>query len=167
VFLVGGLGKLRAPDAFEGVVYNYRLLPDAWVRPVARGLPMVELALAAALLPAALRPYAAGTAVALLAIVTLAVGVNLLRGRREIDCGCFSSELRQTLSGWLVLRNLALLGLAWWLAGGPAASVQPAGGAWTWLLGTAGAVMVVLLYQAGAHLSAAARQAANRSARGS
>jgi hypothetical protein len=34
--------------------------------------------------------------------------INLLRGRASIDCGCFRSAHRQTLSWWLVGRNAVL-----------------------------------------------------------
>jgi hypothetical protein len=54
-------------------------------------------------------------AAALLLLFALAMGINLRRGRRHIDCGCFQSALEQTLSWTLVMRNavLALLmGLA-------------------------------------------------------
>jgi hypothetical protein len=39
------------------------------------------------------------------------MGINLKRGRQHIDCGCFQSALKQTLSWTLVVRNgvLALL----------------------------------------------------------
>ena len=45
----------------------------------------------------------------LLLVYTLAIGINLLRGRRDIDCGCGGPARRQTLSGWLVARNLVLM----------------------------------------------------------
>ena len=38
--------------------------------------------------------------------------MNLARGRREIDCGCFGPALRQPLSLALVLRNAGLIALA-------------------------------------------------------
>jgi hypothetical protein len=47
-------------------------------------------------------------------VFTAAIALNLARGRRDLDCGCFGPLLRQPLSGWLVVRNglLALLVLA-------------------------------------------------------
>jgi hypothetical protein len=44
----------------------------------------------------------------LLAAFTIGIAVNLMRGRYDVDCGCFGPALRQTLSWWLVLRNGAL-----------------------------------------------------------
>jgi hypothetical protein len=46
-----------------------------------------------------------------LLLFALAMGVNLRRGRRHIDCGCFQSALRQTLSWTLVARNVVLASL--------------------------------------------------------
>lgn len=146
VFLAGAWSKLRALEAFEGVVYNYRLLPEPIVRPVALLLPFVELAVGLGLMYPPIRPYAAVAAAALLVIFSAAIGINLLRGRREIDCGCFSSALKQQLSGWLLVRNAALVGLTAWLWWGtPGASAHAP--AWlAWLVGTAAAITVILIY---------------------
>ena len=54
---------------------------------------------------------AAGLAVAaaaLLILFAVAMGINIRRGRRHIDCGCFQSALKQTLSWILVARNAGL-----------------------------------------------------------
>lgn len=157
VFLAAGLSKLRALEAFEGVVHNFRLLPEAAVRPVTYALPVSEFGVAALVLLPALRAYGGWGAAGLLVVFTAAVAINLLRGRREIDCGCFSSELKQSLSWWLVARNLALLALALWLAGGPAAA-QPIGRL-EWFIGSVAALVAAVLYAAGLLLSTAAQHA--------
>ncbi len=160
VFLLGFWSKVRNQEAFEGVVYNYRLLPEAAVKPVAYGLPGVELMVGLGLLVAPVRPFAAMAAVALLAVFTAAIGINLARGRREIDCGCFSSVLKQHLSGWLFLRNGLLIALALWLATG---LVPPGGLTWLeWLTAGAAAVTVILLYMAVGLIASAARYNAAR-----
>ncbi len=112
VFGAAAVTKLRALEEFTGVVHNYRLLPRPLERPVAYLLPPFELAIAVGLLVEATRPAAAAGAASLLLVFAFAMGVNLLRGRRNIDCGCFASVLRQRLSWSLVWRNLALLMLA-------------------------------------------------------
>jgi hypothetical protein len=124
LFAVAAIGKLRAGEEFVGVVRNFRLLPGALTRPFALGLPWLEAAVAAGLLAAPALPPAARlaalAAAGLLLLFLLAIAVNLRRGRREIDCGCFRDGLRQPLSWWLVARNALLAGLALWLATGPA-----------------------------------------------
>ena len=106
IFGAAAVTKLRALDAFGGVVENYRLLPRGLVRPVALALPPVELAAALGLLVPATRPLAAAAAVLLLLVFAAAMAINLARGRRDIDCGCFVGLLRQRISWALVARNL-------------------------------------------------------------
>jgi len=96
---------------FQGVVANYRLLPDAMVAPAAHLIPPVELLLGATLLLGLAFPGPELGAAALLLLFALAMGINLRRGRRHIDCGCFQSALKQTLSWTLVMRNVVLASL--------------------------------------------------------
>ncbi len=112
VFGAAAVMKLRALDEFIGVVHNYRLLPEAMVRPTAYLLPPFEGMVAAGLLVEPTRPYAAAAAAGLLIVFAIAMGVNLMRGRRNIDCGCFASVLKQRLSWGLIGRNMVLLALA-------------------------------------------------------
>jgi uncharacterized membrane protein YphA (DoxX/SURF4 family) len=109
IFITAAVGKMRSWRTFEGVVANYRLLPGPWARAVAWLLPPGELLLAVALLLGA--PGSELAAAALLSVFGAAMGINLLRGRTHIDCGCFDSTLKQPLRWSLVLRNgvLAML----------------------------------------------------------
>lgn len=109
VFLTAAYGKLRHWAVFQGVVANYRLLPEVLVLPVAYALPPVEAALGAALLLGLGFPLPEIGAIALLLLFAFAMALNIVRGRRHIDCGCFQSALKQTLSWTLVLRNLVLV----------------------------------------------------------
>ena len=108
VFFIAGVGKARHPLALQGVVANYRVLPAFAVKPLAFLLAPVEIAIAAALLSAA-PPKGDFAAGGLLALFSLAMAINIRRGRSHIDCGCFQSTLRQPLSWILVARNLGLL----------------------------------------------------------
>jgi uncharacterized membrane protein YphA (DoxX/SURF4 family) len=108
VFLTAAYGKLKHAAPFQGVVANYRLLPNAMVAPAAYVIPPVELLLGATLLLGLAFPWPELGATALLLLFALAMGINLRRGRRHIDCGCFQSALKQTLSWTLVMRNVVL-----------------------------------------------------------
>lgn len=115
VFLGAAAGKLRHLSILPGVVANYRLLPPVLVPPVAYLLPAVEVMVGAALLAGAGSPAAEICAVSLLLMFASAMSVNLLRGRRHVDCGCFQGALRQPLRWPLVGRNgvmAVLLGAA-------------------------------------------------------
>jgi len=111
VFLGGAWQKLRDMDGFAMAVEQYRLLPLSWAMPTAWALLAAEAVAGLLLLPLATRTAGAALALAVLAAVTLAVAINLLRGRHAIDCGCGGPEGGQHLSWGLVLRN-GLLGLA-------------------------------------------------------
>ena len=91
---------------------DYQLLPDSLVRPVARLVPLLELAIAFALLLPVSRGWAALSAASLLALYAAAIGINLWRGRRDIDCGCAGPDQAQPLRPVLLLRNSVLVVLA-------------------------------------------------------
>jgi hypothetical protein len=110
VFLSAATAKMRNWPIFRGVVANYRLLPQALVGPVTYVLPPVEAAIGAMLPTGLFAPWAEAAAAVLLGAFAVAMGINLLRGRRQIDCGCFQGALKQPLRWALVGRN-ALLAL--------------------------------------------------------
>jgi hypothetical protein len=111
IFLQAGVQKLRHRVELGGVVANYRILPERWVAPFSFVLPWAELVLAILLW---FGPAAAGGVCASVLLTAFCVGVaiNLARGRTHIDCGCFQSSLRQTLSPRILLRNATLLAIA-------------------------------------------------------
>lgn len=113
VFLASAWGKARHPRWFAGALREYRLLPEVALWPVALAVPALEAAAALGLLAAPLRPLAAALALVLLGVFSAALGLNLARGRRDIDCGCWGPAARPgALSGWLLARNAALAVLA-------------------------------------------------------
>lgn len=123
VFAAAAAGKIKHRHELAGVMANYRLLPERLAAPAAWTIVGLEC-LTALSLVSGLR-LAAGAALAIVLLVgfALAMAINLARGRREIDCGCFQSGLRQKLSGALVARNLLLaIFLTPLLAGAPASA---------------------------------------------
>lgn len=104
--------KVRAPARFARQLADYQLLPDSLVRPFARLVPLLELAIAFALLVPVSRGWAALSAASLLALYAAAIGINLWRGRRDIDCGCAGPDQAQPLRPVLLLRNSVLVVLA-------------------------------------------------------
>ena len=141
VFLTAEVGKLRHRVVFQGVVANYRLLPQIAVPAFALLLPPVEIAVAAGLLFAP-SSWSAVCAAALLILFAVAMAINIQRGRRHIDCGCFQGALKQTLSWILVARNAGLTLLLAVPATVAAGALAPSGAAEALLAGT---VLFVLL----------------------
>jgi hypothetical protein len=102
--------KLAEPNAFLSALSAYRLLPGRLLEPAARLVPVLEIALGVAMLvPATRTPGLWGVAALLLAYAG-AMGINLLRGRSYIDCGCGGAA--HPLSWGLVVRNLVLAAAA-------------------------------------------------------
>ena len=112
IFTASGSMKLRDLEMFQGSVANYRLMPVWMEKPLTYIVPTIECAGAIGMLFVSTRTIAATTLLALLMIFSGAIAINLLRGRTNIDCGCFGPALRQELSGWLLARNLALMFVA-------------------------------------------------------
>lgn len=109
LFATAAWHKLSELRRFEAAVRAYELVPPRASSLLSRFLPAIEGAIAVALLhPASQRPAAIGAAGVLL-LYTGAISINLARGRRRIDCGCFRSSTETPLSEALIVRNLGLL----------------------------------------------------------
>lgn len=165
LFAAAAVGKLTAMEEFYGVVRNFRLLPDGPSRIAAMVLPVTELAVAAGLLITPLAVPAALTAAVLLAVFGLAIAINVLRGRTQIDCGCFRNGMKQRISWAMVGRNavlaVAALGAAALLPlARPAAAPDLAAGM------TAGAVLFLLYFSASMLAGMPARKTTTASLKG-
>lgn len=105
--------KVGDLSAFTAVVADYRIVPQAVLRPTGVVVAAVEAVLAVLWLAGPWHADAAeaagiGTA-ALMAGYAAAIAANLVRGRSWIDCGCGGGD---QLTWGLVARNAVLAGLA-------------------------------------------------------
>lgn len=142
VFARAATFKLRDIEAFADAVAAYRILPVGLVELASRVVTALETACALALLTPWTRAAGEVAGAGLLSAFAFAMAVNLLRGRREIDCGCGDPSRRQPLAWSLVARNLAL-GAA--LGAGALAPPGPVGFA-DWLVAGAAAAGLMLLW---------------------
>lgn len=104
--------KLKNPNWFRRQVREYELMPEMAVPVAAFTLPLIELVAAVGLLWTASRPVAGVLALLLVSAYALAIAINLLRGRADIDCGCSGPAMPQPLQPGLLVRNLGLAILA-------------------------------------------------------
>ena len=118
VFVAAALPKIADPPAFAHMIYNYRMVPAAFVNALALVMPWIELVVGFLLIVGAWRREAALVAALLLLVFLVAIGWNLARGH-AIDCGCFDVRSagktpEQMLSDmkWVLLRDVGLLLLA-------------------------------------------------------
>lgn len=151
VLAAAALHKFRDPAHFSATLADYGLLPGLLVPVASWLLPALELAVAGTLVLPGTRAMGGVAAALLLGTYTLAIGINLARGRRAIDCGCGDPAQRQGLSAWLLVRNGALVGLALLCA---APAPDRATGWLDWTVAILAAVTVCLVYSAGNQLLA-------------
>jgi len=123
LFAQAAIHKFRAPEVYRQLVAVY-LDTAAVGRSTVWMIASVELALALMLLlPISRYAGLAGSALMLLAYSGL-MALQLLRGRKDIQCGCAGPASTATITPSLVVRNLVccLLALA---AMAPAVVVSP------------------------------------------
>ncbi len=148
LFLFAALHKLRDMTEFRGVLAAYRLLPASLVSVVAWLVVAAEVGLGVGALLQI--PLALLGGAFLLGAYALAMGVNLSRGRRFIDCGCGGDA--QPITWGLIVRNAALVGVC------ALATLEPVSRGFGWIdlvsIG-AGAAACGLLYGAVNQLLAA------------
>lgn len=95
---------------FQGFVADYKLLPEKLIKPFSATLIGLELGAVVMMLISATRTAGLLLACALFALYAIAMGINLLRGRTRIECGCGGTP--QLLSPALIWRNAILMGAA-------------------------------------------------------
>jgi peroxiredoxin len=105
-----GVAKVADRAGFGAALAGFAL--PAWVaRAAVVALPIAELAVAVALVPAASSWWAAVTALALLLAFTVVLVVSLLRGRRP-ECHCFGAFSARPVSWRTAARNWVLVAAA-------------------------------------------------------
>jgi uncharacterized membrane protein YphA (DoxX/SURF4 family) len=112
VLIIAASGKIIRRREFIEIIRNYGLLPAGLATVVGHFILIVEPIIALSLLSGLLIPWSAIAATLLFITFASAIAINLLRGRREISCGCFSINGNQALSWILVMRNIGLAALA-------------------------------------------------------
>lgn len=100
--------KLRDLRRFDEIFRAYGLLPPAGRLRLSHAVPALELMVAAGLLLDGARTAAAGVGILLLLAYATAIAVNLLRGRRDLACGCGGPDDRRPIAPWMVWRNLLI-----------------------------------------------------------
>jgi hypothetical protein len=112
VFGWSGLHKAIDPAGFSLSVFRYHLLPYAAVNIVSLWIAWLELTCVFILLfVPRLRTAALWSILCLLAMFSMGIGINLMRGS-HMACGCFSSSpMAHPVSWLLLLKNCALMGL--------------------------------------------------------
>ena len=109
LFFTAGTEKFRHLAHSIDAIRAYKLTPENWGANLAKTLASLEIFLAAAFLVPAVRSLAIPLAALLLLVYALSMTINLLRGRKHLDCGCNGPEVKQRISWWLIVRNIILI----------------------------------------------------------
>lgn len=114
-FVAAALPKVVDPPGFAHMIYNYRLVPGAFVNLMGLVMPWLELLTGLALILGIWTRTSAALIGTMLLVFIAAISVNLARGN-AIDCGCFdltaagkSVAERITDMWWVVVRDVGML----------------------------------------------------------
>lgn len=109
LLLAAAWHKLSDSRRFATTIRAHSLLPPMAVPVFARMLPFAEIALGLMLLRPGAGTYSVIATASLLTLYTVALVVNLARGRTHIDCGCFASSEEVPIGPGIVARNVGLV----------------------------------------------------------
>jgi hypothetical protein len=106
LFAAAAIHKLRDLRRFDEIFAAYGLLPLAARLRLSRAVPLLEAFVAVGLVLDVSRNAAACVGIVLLFAYAGAITVNLVRGRRELACGCGGPDDRRPIAPWMVWRNI-------------------------------------------------------------
>lgn len=115
LFISSGVSSLRHWQVHLGIIKDYRILPEPLVQWFAILEHAVKWLVGIFLLLGMHSSLAALTGSGLLLMYSIAVTINLLRGRKELSCGCGGLAGNHLLSWKLIVRNLFLIGMCLWV----------------------------------------------------
>jgi hypothetical protein len=138
VFAVAGVAKLTAVGRTAARVRLFGI-PEAWARPLAVTIPVVELAIVGLVVPNATARIGGGLAAVVLLVFSGAIARLLVRGEAP-DCHCFGALHSSRVGPGMLVRNLCLGACGIAVAAVPAAGIPIPATLWT-----AAVVVVALL----------------------
>ncbi|WP_232463517.1 MauE/DoxX family redox-associated membrane protein [Tumebacillus avium] len=109
IFVSSFLEKIRKYEEHKSIIRDYRILPDRIVPYFSAIEVGLQLLTAALLYLGIFLPVAGMLSAILLAMYSIAVSMNLLKGRTEISCGCGGIVGNHQLSWGLIIRNVLLI----------------------------------------------------------
>jgi hypothetical protein len=111
LLLAAGAGKILTIGEFRKLLAAYDVLPSRVVAMCSLVIPSSEMLVAVALLSGRHRSVTGCAAAGLFLVFAGGITANLVRGRRDLPCGCFGRR-SEAISWYLVARNLALAAIA-------------------------------------------------------
>ena len=117
LFIYASIDKIKSPEKFLKILYNYQLLPYMLLNPIAIILPWLECIVGISLITGIFLEGGVIWANLLLIIFFLALLIDFLRGM-NINCGCFNLSQNPSAQHnmlWYLLRDLFLMSIAMYI----------------------------------------------------
>ncbi|MGO0058573.1 MauE/DoxX family redox-associated membrane protein [Brevibacillus fluminis] len=105
ILLSAGLGKIFKIDRHIVVVKAYKIVPDTWILWFVWAEVIAEFVAGILLFTGYLREIPYILAASLFVMYSIAISMNLVRGQKDLDCGCGGVVGNHKLSWTLVMRN--------------------------------------------------------------
>jgi uncharacterized membrane protein YphA (DoxX/SURF4 family) len=109
IFFMSSISKIQQPQQFIETISLYDLLPKTWSKSIAFTIIYLELVLALLFLIGWQSRFVAEVCLFLLIVFSCAVGINVIRGRTQIGCGCLGPNHSAKINLKLIGRNLILM----------------------------------------------------------
>jgi len=117
IFLWARIANVREPWLqFAVSISEFKVVPEAWLEPIARVLPWAEIALGIVLIPGILARWFALITTGMLAWF-LFIGIRAKVLGYSVDCGCFGSGHGSIDAMWFV-EHAAMLALGLFVTAG-------------------------------------------------
>jgi len=112
LLLLASTSKLLIFPGFVKTMADFEIVPRRFATASAWLVIIVELLTSIFFLGRIHLKLATYSAISLLSVFTLAMVINLIRGRFNLQCGCFTFWKKSKIGWHLLFRNLGLAGLA-------------------------------------------------------
>ena len=112
IFVSASWHKLKSIAQMVSIVNNYRVMPFTVSGSFVIAVAGVEMIVALLLVVPGSRQLGALLSAILLFIYAAAIGINLVRGRVDFNCGCSGQSARKNIDSSLVWRNTVLIAVA-------------------------------------------------------
>lgn len=110
LFLWAGFSKMPQPENFARTIDAFQLLPSMLILPAAIAIPWIEILTGLSLVIGFQTRSSIYVGLCLLCLFIIVLAVNIFRGINNVPCGCFGSNLDNSLS-MIITRNVLIISL--------------------------------------------------------
>jgi uncharacterized membrane protein YphA (DoxX/SURF4 family) len=109
IFLSSGISKIPKFEEHLIILKEYNIIPAKLIKIIGITGVMFEIFLGGMFLLGLFTKFAVFLSIILLTVYSIAISYNLLKGKKEISCGCGGILGNNSLSWFLVVRNFFLV----------------------------------------------------------